>query len=256
MPRALSTLRDVTTTSEPPASAPRRWRRYGRLTPLASPLLLLVALAACGDDGNGGDAEAVRIQPTSYVMQPVAPPSSSASPDATLGSVPEGRNPGTQTYEIRGGDSLSAIAARYDIEMDAICSINKWTDCEQHVLLPGASITIPPGAAIPDDDEDEDDDSAAADDADDADAPDDAGEGDDADEVTGTGELCPDGSDRGTYTIEEGDVPFRVAERLDVTLEQLVEANAGNVAYRSFVVGSDIWLPCPGEGEEDAETEG
>lgn len=248
MPRALSTLSDVTTTSEPPASAPRRWRRYGRLTPLGSPLLLLVALAACGDDGNGGEAEAVRIQPTSYVMQPVTPPNTSVSPDATLGSVPEGRNPGSQNYTIRNNDSLSQIAARYDVEMSAICSINRWTDCPDHVLLPGASITIPPGAAIPDDDEDADDDAAE----DDADTTDDAGE----DAVTGTGELCPDGSDRGTYTIEAGDVPFRVAENLDVTLDQLVEANAGNPAYRSFVVGADIWVPCPGEGEEDAETEG
>ncbi len=59
---------------------------------------------------------------------------------------------------------------------------------------------------------------------------------------------CADGSRQGTYTIEDGDIPALVAESLDVTVDQLNEANANTAGYSGFVVGVEILVPC---GDED-----
>ena len=59
---------------------------------------------------------------------------------------------------------------------------------------------------------------------------------------------CADGTRQGTYTIEAGDIPANVAAGLDVTVDQLNEANANTPGYRAFIVGADILVPC---GDED-----
>ena len=59
---------------------------------------------------------------------------------------------------------------------------------------------------------------------------------------------CSDGSRQGTYTIEAGDIPARVAESLDVTVDQLNEANSNTPGYGAFIVGADILVPCGDEG--------
>ena len=53
---------------------------------------------------------------------------------------------------------------------------------------------------------------------------------------------------QGTYTIEAGDIPASVAESLDVTVDQLNEANANTPGYGAFIVGVEILVPC---GDED-----
>ena len=53
---------------------------------------------------------------------------------------------------------------------------------------------------------------------------------------------------QGTYTIEAGDIPASVAESLDVTVDQLNEANANTPGYGAFIVGAEILVPC---GDED-----
>jgi hypothetical protein len=66
-------------------------------------------------------------------------------------------------------------------------------------------------------------------------------------------ELCPDGEPRGTYTLKAGDFPASVATALDVTVEQLNEANANTPGYSSFIVGTEINIPCGGESTETTE---
>jgi len=41
-----------------------------------------------------------------------------------------------------------------------------------------------------------------------------------------------------------GDLPGTVAKKYDVTLEQLIAANAGTNGYKSFIVGTKIVIPC------------
>jgi LysM repeat protein len=45
------------------------------------------------------------------------------------------------------------------------------------------------------------------------------------------------------YTIEAGDVPVKVAEKFDVSLDALNQANAGTDGYSSFYVGLVIKIP-------------
>jgi len=52
-----------------------------------------------------------------------------------------------------------------------------------------------------------------------------------------------DNCDQGTYTIVAGDVPSKVANKFDVTVEALNAANSGTSGYSSFYVGLEIVIP-------------
>ena len=47
----------------------------------------------------------------------------------------------------------------------------------------------------------------------------------------------------GTYVIKAGDLPSRVANKFDVTVDQLAAANINTPGYRNFVVGTEINIP-------------
>ncbi len=63
----------------------------------------------------------------------------------------------------------------------------------------------------------------------------------------GGGPLCPDGTERDLYEIVSGDFISRVADKNDISIEELEAANADNPAYEVFAPGQDLWLPCEGE---------
>ena len=63
----------------------------------------------------------------------------------------------------------------------------------------------------------------------------------------GGGPLCPDGSERDTYRIVSGDYISRVADKNDISIEELEAANVDNPAYQVFAPGQELWLPCEGE---------
>ena len=63
----------------------------------------------------------------------------------------------------------------------------------------------------------------------------------------GGGPLCPDGTERDLYEIVAGDFISRVADKNDISIEELEAANAENPAYQVFAPGQDLWLPCEGE---------
>jgi LysM repeat protein len=217
----------MTAGTEPPPSR-RSHVGWRALAALVAPFALVIGLAACGDDGDSFAPPDVTIGPTSYQTLPVVVAPTTVPGAAGEAGVPGGTVAGTQNYEVRSGDALSSIAARYEVEMQAICAVNNWTDCETHLLQPGDAILIPPGAVVPSDD---DEDSESSEDA----AP---GTNEDGEQ------LCPDGAVQGVYEIVDGDFPGRVASKTDFTVDQLADANADNPAWRSFIVGQELLLPC------------
>ena len=64
----------------------------------------------------------------------------------------------------------------------------------------------------------------------------------------GGGPLCPDGRERDLYEIVSGDFISRVADKNDLSIEELEAANADNPAYQVFAPGQELWLPCDGRG--------
>lgn len=192
-------------------------------------------LTAC-EGGNGGASVAqstVEIRPTNYVTQPPVT-TTSTLPGAT---IPPGELAGReQTYTVQSGDVLSGIAAEYGVSAQDIADYNDWSDGTRHLIYRGLEIKIPPNARVPDDDDDDD---AGGDPLDDLPPP------------TG-GPLCPDGTQRDTYEVRSGDYVGRVADRLDLTIEELEAANEGNPIWSSFMVGEDLWLPCEGEDMDTA----
>jgi LysM repeat protein len=203
---------------------------------LATPLLFVVGLSACGDDDDAAQSTVI-IQPSSYSTQlsTTAPAQSGESG----GSLPAGVVAGTQVYEVQSGDFLAAIASDFGIPPESIANFNQWEDGVNHMLHPDMVIHIPPGAQAPsaNDDEGEEDSSESEDTEEDEEPVQAEVDPDDPPE-------CPNGDPQGTYTIEAGDIPARVAESLDVTLDQLNEANANTPGFRGFIVGTDILVPC------------
>ncbi len=210
---------------------------------LGSSLLLTGLLSACGDDEP--DAEAMVIQPSSYSTIVSTTAAAAAAPS---GSTPAGGTvAGTQVYVVQSGDFLAGIAADYGIPPESIAAFNDWEDGIQHAIHPDQSINIPPGAQVPDPDDDEDEDEDSEDNED-TEEESEATEADQEEVDPDDPPRCPDGTRQGTYTIEAGDIPANVASSLDVTVDQLNEANATTPGYRAFIVGADILVPC---GDED-----
>jgi LysM repeat protein len=222
-------------------SVPSLKRSVGVVS-IGSSLLLAVVLTACGDDGGTAEPDFV-IQPSSFstIVSTTAPAATPAGGAAGAG----GTVAGTQVYEVQSGDFLSGIASDYGIPPESIANFNQWDDGLEHAIHPGDQINIPPGAQVPDpaDEEDEEDSSDEDTQADSEDEGDQTEETRDPDEEP----RCADGSRQGTYTIEAGDIPAAVAESLDVTVDQLDEANANTAGYRAFIVGAEILVPCGDE---------
>jgi hypothetical protein len=86
----------------------------------------------------------------------------------------------------------------------------------------------------------------------------DSGDSGDEDETETTEEsdleLCPNGEPQGHYTIQSTDVTrVGVAERLNVTVSQLDDANANTPGYSGFFPGLEILVPCGGESPDTTE---
>jgi LysM repeat protein len=134
-------------------------------------------------------------------------------------------------YRVRRGDALPLIADRYDVSVEDLVDANGWADGALHPIYPGDEVRIPEFAEQPQE--------AVTDER-----PDD-GLGTMPD--PGGGPLCPDGSERDTYRIVAGDFISRVADKNDISIEELEAANVDNPAYQVFAPGQELWLPCEGE---------
>jgi LysM repeat protein len=197
-------------------------------------VLGVVALSAC--DGGGDDAAGqttIAIRPTAYATQPVVTTARPATTSAGQPGVSGGAAAAVEgeVYEVERGDALQLIADRYDITVEELADFNDWEDGIFHPIYPGDEVRIPEFAEEPADsitDERPDDGLGTM-------------------PAPGGGPLCPDGTERDLYEIVSGDFISRVADKNDISIQELEAVNADNPAYQSFAPGQDLWLPCEGE---------
>jgi LysM repeat protein len=191
-----------------------------------------ILFAGCGAEETGARTTLNSIQPSSYVVRPPVTTTTTLAPDAGPQTDEEGRSTQPQEYTVQAGDAVSVIASRFGITMDELANFNEWPNGINQAIFPGDVIGIPPGALIP----------GAATDA----AP--SAPADDATTPGAVPETTLAGADGecvpGTHVIVEGDLPGRVANQYDITLEQLQNANAGNPAMTQFIPGQELRIPC------------
>ena len=198
------------------------------LVALAPAAVALIVLSSCGSDSDAAPAGStidLTSSSTNFVTVPPTP-----STEAPVETEP-GTIAGTQEYVVQAGDYPLGVANTFGVSLDDLVAVNEWAGPEEFPF-PGTIILIPPGGRAPG--------------ASDADA---------EDAVEGTGEdttseppadLLPEAGDncgRGEHVIVAGDLPIRVAEQYDVTLESLAAENAGNPAYQTFIPGQIIYIP-------------
>jgi LysM repeat protein len=98
--------------------------------PLALIVSATVALTACGDgDEQGADATP---SPTAAATAPTEPPE--VETEAPV-------EPADQTYRVRDGDTLSAIAERFDTTVRALVRLNDIEDPNQ--IRAGQELKLP-----------------------------------------------------------------------------------------------------------------
>ncbi len=207
-------------------------RSAGRSLGFASfavPFLLVGGLAACtGGESDASPSTVPRIGATNYVTQPVVTLPPSTQPGQT--TPPGGTAGAEQEYRVRNGDTVSGIAHRFRITTQQLASYNGWAG-PGHLIIQGDIVKIPPFAEVPGESE-----STVA------------------ETLFIEGPICPDGTEQETYEIEDGDYLGRVAEKLDVTVEDLNAANEVTAGYEIFYEGLEILVPCPGGDGSDGDT--
>ncbi|MBG6218021.1 LysM repeat protein [Arthrobacter sp. CAN_A6] len=177
---------------------PRRLSLAVSTAAIPAVLLSSVALAQ--------PAAAVQSQPSSVVLAftPAAPVSLHAVVPAALvaAQVPALRVPAVvvpESYTVRAGDTISAIAARHDLSMSDVLDLNGMT--VRTIIYPGQKIKLT-GAAVP------------------PTSP--------ADEEN-PGSTAPQGS----YTVRSGDTLGAIAARHGVSLPSILSAN--NLSLTSII---------------------
>jgi LysM repeat protein len=199
----------------------------------------LLLLSACGSsDGSGAETDGTLqyVPTTSYELKAPATTTTTVAPADGV-TPPGGTSPGEQSYTVKSGDGLFAIANLFDVEMELICSYNGWTECGgDKLLLPGDTILIPPNAAVP---------SATPTQT----GSTDTGSTDTGETETETGSTEEPETEEGvgcSHTIVAGDNPGRVANQYDITVDELSNANLNNPAYTNFLIGSSLNIPANG----------
>ena len=198
---------------------------------------LLLAAGCGGSPASGSRVTIANIQPTSFVEIPPATTTTTTTiPTADGGG---GVSPNEQTYTVKSGDSISKIAGLYGITMEQLVNYNSWTEGTSHDLFAGDVVKIPPQASIPGGDSGNSGNSGDTGDTGDSG---DGTETGSADEPA-SGDGCPT-----TYVIKSGDTSrINVAKQFGITFQEMDAANveAGTPGYSSFVVGTEIIIPCP-----------
>jgi LysM repeat protein len=126
----------------------------------------------------------------SATATPTIPPTATATAPPTSTPTPE-----TVTYIVRRGDTLSLIAAQFDVTIEAIAELN---GLDGNMIQVGQELLIPtepaPSEATP------------------------APQGTPAPAVTGSAETT-------TYTVRAGDTLTEIAARFNVSVESIMQAN-------------------------------
>lgn len=106
---------------------PKRWAT--RSVSTVALVGLGLVLASCGDD----DAVPSTLPPLTTV-----PPSTTIAVTTTTGPA--------QYYEVQPGDSLSAIAQRFDVRIEDLIALNGITNPDQ--IQAGQKLQIPPPTVL------------------------------------------------------------------------------------------------------------
>ncbi len=202
---------------------------------VAWPLALgALVLGACGDDSSGATRSTIDLSEgsTAFVVRPTVPSSSNVV-----------QNPGDvstvgQEYTLVFGDYPLGVADAFGITVDELVEYNGWASAGEFPPA-GTTILIPPGATVaatPTQASQEETTDGETD------TPDAANES----TTTVPGDTIPEAGDNcaeGTYEVAEGDYPLVVAEKFDVTVDALNEANVGTPGYNAFYPGLTIIIP-------------
>lgn len=185
---------------------------------------LALTAVGCGSDESGARTTLEPIQPSSYVVRdPVTTTTVQPGSEVDPNIDEDGRSKIEQEYIVQSGDAVALIASRFGISATDLAGYNDWPSGINQPIFPGDRILIPPGALIPELPE------LAANPAS---AP--------STTLAGADGSCVEG----TYVIAAGDIPVRVAQRFDISLDKLNEANANTPGYEAFIVGIEIKIPC------------
>lgn len=192
-----------------------RWRRVGGRG--AVTLLGLIGVAACGGADGVAPTSTLAVETTDFAT---IPPVQTTEPPPT---VPPSTLPEPQEYVIESGDFPIAIAETFGVSLQALVSINGWSDVQSDFPLPGATILIPAGGrnpvymmttTLP------------------PTSPD------------ATGAPAPESGGAGTYEIQAGDYPIKIAEQFGITLQALAAANGWENLETDFPLpGAVIIIP-------------
>lgn len=200
-------------------------RTTHRLAAVAGPLVVAaLVLGACGgDDSSAATRATVTLAAGETDYQTIAPATTTTT---VAGEVPAGAE---QEYTVQAGDYGIKVANQFGVSLEDLQNVNGWSDASKEFPGPGTVIKIPAGGTI-----------AATEPA--------AAGGEEVATVTGgeAGEAIPDpGSncEAGSHTVVAGDIPLKLVEQYDVTLEALQAANANNPAFGRFIPGEKIIIP-------------
>lgn len=184
--------------------------------------------AACGGDD---EAEPTPEPASERTPIPTATPFAT-TPEPTIVASPTAEATATQTavvsgeeveYTVEAGDTLFAIAERFDTTVDAIMELNDIEDAA--LIFVGQVLTVRQGYA-PEGSET----TADTDDGDDAD-----------DSVT---ETTTDESGAEIYVVQAGDTAYDIALQFDITVEELAAANGTTVdGLANLFVGEELIIP-------------
>lgn len=184
----------------------------------------LLAMAACADPDDTTEAATTLATMSTANVQTIPP----TAPPTTVGAG--GVSQVDTEYTVVAGDYLSGIATRYKVKVDEIVAYNDWADGTGHPLYPGDVIKIPPGFTVPDLTPT----TTTA-------APSTGEGGSGSDESTTSPPTTLDTSQGGTYTVVANDYLGGIAEKVDSTVDAIVEANgwadgAGHVLQPGDVI--------------------
>lgn len=191
----------------------------------------LILLAGCGGTtATGARATIVNIEPTTYAELPPVTTTTTTTLPADFVPAEGTRSPIEQTYIVQAGDSLAAIAAKFDITLEALVNYNSFADGTNQLILPGDEILIPPDALVPG--------TASGSGSTGSD-----GTGTDSgDTDTGGDTETPDAGEGCVHVIAAGENPSRVASQYDITVDELRAANPGGV-MNTFLIGAELTIP-------------
>lgn len=210
--------------------------RFPSRSALARLVLACITGAALLAAACGGDDEAEPTpEPAASESTPIPTATPFATtPEPTIVASPTAEATATQTavasgeeveYTVEAGDTLFAIAERFETTVDAIMELNDIEDAA--LIFVGQVLTVRQGYAPEGSDTGGD---AADDDGSDAE---DSGDGTTTDE-----------SGARIYVVQAGDTAYDIALQFDVTVEALAAANGTTVdGLANLFVGEELIIP-------------